>query len=100
VLCALLCAGLAVPLVRRRVPPNRLYGARFRKAFESDDLWYAINEYGGRRLVVWSAVVFVAGIGALFAPLDDSDALTIVFALAPMVYLIGCLETWLFARHL
>src|SRR2546427_9177847 len=42
-------AGLAIPLVIRKVPMNRVYGVRIAKAFASDRDWYEINAYGGER---------------------------------------------------
>ncbi len=98
--CALLVGALAVPLVRGRVAPNRWYGARWRRAFESEELWYAINRHAGRRLLVWSAVVALVGVAALLVPLEADSPWVLPLALAPAVYLVGALESYLFARRL
>jgi hypothetical protein len=48
----LLLAALAIPLWRRRVPPNALYGVRFRSSLQNDDVWYEVNSQGGRNLLI------------------------------------------------
>lgn len=55
---------LTLPLVRRRVPMNRLYGVRIPKAFTSEANWYAVNEYGGRQFLGYFAAL--AAVGGLF----------------------------------
>ena len=44
----LLLIILAVPLIQRRVPPNIWYGFRLPQTLNDPEIWYAVNEYGGR----------------------------------------------------
>ncbi len=48
----LLLAGVSVPLVLQKIPPNGLYGLRIRSTLENPQLWYRVNAYAGRRLLV------------------------------------------------
>ncbi len=48
----LLLAGLSVPLILQKIPPNGLYGLRVRATMEDPRLWYKVNAYAGRRLLV------------------------------------------------
>ena len=48
----LLLAALSVPLILRRIPPNGAYGFRVRQTMENPRLWYEVNAYAGRRLLV------------------------------------------------
>ena len=48
----LLLAGLSVPLIKHKIPPNGLYGFRVRSTVENPELWYKVNEYAGWRLLV------------------------------------------------
>jgi hypothetical protein len=48
----LLLAGLSVPLIKHKIPPNGLYGFRVRSTIENPELWYKVNEYSGWRLLV------------------------------------------------
>ncbi len=90
-------AALSLPLIRRRVPMNPFYGARFPKSFQSDDLWYRINEHAGRVLLRWSVVVAILGVVALFV--GDARVLT-ALGFAPALYLIGAVESYLYSRKL
>src|SRR5258708_2228688 len=96
----LLCIGLAIPLVRGQVGRNGLYGIRFPQSFQSDDAWFAINRFGGKRLIVWSIPLIVIGIVLLFLPLQSHTALTLTLGFAPLVFiLIPVVEAWRFARR-
>ena len=98
--CAAICIAIAVPLMRRRVKPNKLYGIRFKKSYESEELWYAINEYGGRRMFFWSIFVVIAGVIPFFVPMEKNDPIMVITALAPLVYIIAVLESWRYAKKL
>lgn len=54
-LCAaagLLLVGLAVPLIRRRVKPNALYGLRVPSTLTDEWVWYEANARSGRDLLM------------------------------------------------
>ena len=36
---------LSIPLILRKVPMNRAYGFRLKKAFVSENNWYALNRH-------------------------------------------------------
>ena len=57
-----LLAALALPMVRRQIKPNGLYGFRNRATMADPEKWYKVNEYAGRRLLT-------AGIGIALAAL-------------------------------
>lgn len=52
----LLLAALSLPLMRRKIKPNGLYGFRNKATMENPEVWYKVNHYSGQRL-------FIAGIG-------------------------------------
>jgi hypothetical protein len=97
--CALLCVILARPLVRRRIAPNHWYGVRFSRAFSSEEAWYEVNAYGGRRLIFWSVPVAAAGVVALLVPLEGRTWPVILLAMAPLLYVIGALESWRYSQR-
>lgn len=72
--CAALFVGISVPLIRRKVGRNPLYGVRLPQSFRSDEHWYAINEYGGRQLTLWSLPIAAAGAVCLLVPLGPGSA--------------------------
>jgi hypothetical protein len=96
----LLCVVLAVPLVRGHVRPNAFYGVRFPESFQSDEAWFAINRYGGRRMMLWSIPIVAVGIASFFLPLRTHPGLALTLGFAPLVFvLIPVLEVWRFARR-
>jgi hypothetical protein len=59
----LLLAGLAIPLIRKVVPPNRWYGFRIPLTLQDRQIWYTVNAWAGRRLLI------LGGATAISAPL-------------------------------
>jgi hypothetical protein len=64
---------LCLPLIFRKVPMNRSYGIRIPAAFESEQRWYDINAYGGRRLAAWSWLITVTGMTGFFVSPEQHD---------------------------
>jgi hypothetical protein len=59
IVVGLLAMAVAVPLVLRKVPMNRAYGIRIRKAFTSERNWYLVNAFGGTVFLVFGAFLVV-----------------------------------------
>ena len=76
----LLTAALAVPLIRRKVGPNALYGFRVRRTLDDPRVWYDANAFAGRCL-------FRSGIGTALA----CFALYWTPAIDPVAYAVACL---------
>ena len=76
--------GLAIPLMRRRVPPNALYGLRVPATFADEWVWYEANAQSGRDLFVlgWIEVVY-----AVLLPLLPHMSVE-KYALANVAYLL------------
>jgi hypothetical protein len=56
---------LSIPLIRRKIPPNGLYGFRVPKTMNNPELWYLVNAYSARRML-WTAIAFVAAAVILY----------------------------------
>lgn len=55
----LLFAGLGIPMILRRVPPNRLYGLRVPATFADERVWYEANAKSGWDLVILGVALAV-----------------------------------------
>lgn len=65
--CAgLLILGVSVPLVLRRIKPNRWYGFRTSETLADEEVWYAANAYSGRLSVGLGALLAVASVALRF----------------------------------
>jgi hypothetical protein len=96
----LLTTALCIPLVRGRVGRNPFYGIRFPQSFQSDEAWFAINRFGGKRMIIWSIPMIVIGIVSFFLPLQSRTLLTLTLGFAPLIFiLIPAIEIWQFARR-
>ena len=47
----LVIAGISVPMVLDKVPPNHLYGFRTKKTLSSKEIWYKSNRRAGKELL-------------------------------------------------
>jgi uncharacterized membrane protein len=63
-----LLMALAVPLIMGKIPPNGLYGFRVKKTMENPDIWYPVNTYAGKWLLVAGLVMALAALGLYFIP--------------------------------
>ena len=98
---SLLFIVLAVPLLKNQVAPNGVYGVRIPKSLASPENWYAINRYGAKQLVLWSAVSLFAAVIGFFLPIEEASPLFWGYILLPAAAaLTACLLTLRFARSL
>ncbi len=92
---------MSIPLVLGSVEMNHGYGVRIKKAFESEENWYKINKFGGKKLIFWSAIMIIVGTITLFIHFVNNTLLFIAFACAPIIIMIPCiLEIYNYARKL
>ena len=98
-LTALVVIALAVPLIRGKVSPNRLYGVRLRKSFESEDAWYEVNRWGGIELIRWSWAVAAIGLVVLLLPEPGDAWIQIGLSAAPLLYMIGCWRIYRYTQR-
>lgn len=74
---ALTLIVLAIPLIRRRVKPNRLYGVRVAATFADEWVWYEANARSGRDLLVLGAIQLACALVPLLMPRVTAEAYTI-----------------------
>jgi len=64
----LLLAALSVPLILRRIGPNPLYGFRVKRTLEDPAVWYPVNAYAAKRLLVVGLGISVSASLLFFVP--------------------------------
>lgn len=97
----LLFVGLSVPLLRRRVPPNDLYGLRVPATFADEGVWYDANARSGRDLLVLGLLIVgcAAGLPLLTRLSPEAYGITMT-ALLVGGALTLCITGWRRARRL
>ena len=97
---AFLFICLSIPLVKGHISMNKMYGIRFKKSYKSDENWYKINRYGGRQLIIWSIPLGIFGIISFFLPIAENPVLYLISILAPLIVVVPCVMSYLYARKL
>ena len=97
----LLTIALGIPLLRRRVRPNRLYGLRTRATLGNEAVWYEANARLGRGQVVLGTGVLLLAWGLPLLP-DLSAEIYTLFCLGWLVLgsLVLCIRTQGMARRM
>jgi hypothetical protein len=97
----LLLIGLSVPLIRRRVKPNALYGLRVPATFADEWVWYEANARSGRDLLLLGGVQVVTALLTPWIPGLSEDAYALTNAgLIGIGALILCIVGWRRANRL
>lgn len=81
--CGVLFIVLALPLMRRSVPPNWGYGLRVEATFADEWVWYEANARTGRDMLIIGIVQFLL---ALLLPLAGVPEM--VYAWVNIAYLL------------
>jgi hypothetical protein len=83
----LLLIAISIPLMQRRIKPNYWYGFRTKRTLSNPDIWYEVNAYAGKRLLVSGFMTTMAAIGLYFIPrltIDGYAWSMLFFALVPL----------------
>ncbi len=84
----LLLASISIPLIQRRIRPNLWYGFRTKRTLNDPTIWYEVNAYAGKRLLVNGFITILAALGLYFIPGLGVDGYTLgmtVFALGSLI---------------
>lgn len=65
---SILLIVLAIPLLARKVKPNPLYGFRIRQTLEDPQVWYDVNAFFGRQLLMVGLLEGLATLLLYFLP--------------------------------
>ena len=75
----LILVVISLPLIYGRIKPNSLYGFRVPATLENPDLWYPVNKYAAKRLLIVGLVMIATAIGLYFWPGMSVDAYASTF---------------------
>jgi hypothetical protein len=93
--------GISIPLVLGKIPMNHAYGIRFAKSFESEELWFRINRYGGKQLIIWSIPIILLGLAVFIFPAlaNGTSNFLLVCCVIPTVFvLIAMIMSYQYAK--
>lgn len=97
----ILLVAMSIPLKNRKVGMNGLYGVRISKSFESEENWYELNAYFGKRALWWGAAMAAFAAVVIFLPVWDDLAFIMFFSFAPLLFImVPVVQVLLRARRL
>ena len=85
-----LFVALAIPLMRRKIPPNGLYGLRINATFANDRVWYEANAASGRDLALLGVLLLSLAVALPLAGLSQDVYLLGWSAVAVIGALVMC----------
>jgi SdpI/YfhL protein family len=94
-----LLAAISVPLILGKIRPNPLYGFRVKKTLEDPGVWYPVNAYAAKRLLVAGLAIGVSA-GLLFL-VPGIDLLVYVLSCAGIglgALLVAVIQSFLYLR--
>ena len=101
VLTGMLIVGISIPLLRRRVKPNALYGLRVPATLADEWVWYEANARSARDLIGVGIAQIGLALVLLLVPGFSADAYALINASALVVgVLIAAVIGWRRANHL
>jgi uncharacterized membrane protein len=75
----ILFVAVSIPLIRRKVGPNIIYGVRTRKTLSDDKLWYEANHRFGKDFLLSGVGVFLVAVAAgIFGDSLEPNLLTAI----------------------
>lgn len=93
-LLAFLFIVIGLPLVFRKIKPNFFYGYRLSSyVIGNDDIWYRVNEIGGKHLVIIGCLVAVISILAIFY-IGQTEIQNVFLAAGLLTSVIGIILSW------
>ena len=85
-----LSMALSIPLIRGRIPPNGLYGFRVKKTLADPRIWYPVNTYAGKWLLVTGVWVIFAALTLRGVPRISLQAYALgVLAVVVVLLIVG-----------
>jgi uncharacterized membrane protein len=70
--------GSGIPLYRRKVGPNKLFGLRTKLTMSDDEIWFAANQVAGRWLIITGIGTAVSAVAGVLAGMNETESATLV----------------------
>jgi SdpI/YfhL protein family len=95
----LILAGLSVPLVIHKIPPNSFFGIRSQATVNNPKLWYKINAYAGMRLLATGLGTAVGSIILFYLNSGVEDYALSCLGVFLALFLWAMISSFLYVRN-
>jgi hypothetical protein len=97
----LLLILLSIPLLLHKVRPNSLYGFRVQATLDDPEIWYAVNAYAARWLLICGILTILGALILFFVPDITIDAYALgVLAVFVIPLIIGLVLSFRYIRKI
>jgi len=100
VLLGSLFIALSIPLVQRRVSPNRCYGLRIPATFADETVWYEANARAGSDLLKLGLLLIAVGAGLYLLKMPSGVEVLLWFVIVEGGVIGLLIRNWRFANRL
>lgn len=73
-LTSVVLVGCGIPLFRRRVRPNKLFGLRTKLTMSDDEIWFAANQVAGRWLIITGIGTAASAAAGILAGMNETES--------------------------
>jgi len=92
---------LALPLIARKIKPNPFYGFRVRQTLDNPDVWYDINQYFAKRLLMVGIFQGITSLTLYFVPNISVDAYTLsCLGVFVVLFSFAMFQSWRYMKSL
>jgi uncharacterized membrane protein len=100
IVAGILLMGMSIPMLRRQIAPNPVYGLRTRATFADEWVWYEANARAAKHLFVIGAVIFILAIGLPLVPGLEEDFPAILAFFLAVSAILACVVNIRYANRL
>lgn len=97
----MILVALSIPMIMGKVAPNAIYGFRVPDTMNNPKIWYAVNAYSGKWLLITGLIFMAICILAFKIPgisVDTYSLICMVGFFVPMT--IGFIKSWKYMKYL
>ena len=96
-----LLIALAIPLLYDKIPPNSFYGFRVSQTLTDPKVWYAVNRYSARWLLIAGVSIVAAAILLYLVPGISVDAYALgCLAVFTVTFTVGLVKSFQYLKSL
>jgi hypothetical protein len=78
---------ISIPLIKNWIKPNPLYGFRVKRTLEDPEIWYLVNAYSGKRLLLAGIITSLSSFILFIFPSLSVENYSLAFLIMSMTCL-------------
>ena len=92
--------AISVPLILKKVPPNKWYGLRIPATFSDETVWYEANVWVAKDMLRLGVLIIIAGVALYFAPMSLCGRVLVWVGIVEGGIIAVLVRSWRYANRL